>query len=229
MSLLDYAFPNYEIQETPVQSVPSVPVPPVQPVPVQDTLNIAKMELKQKQDMIKKYHYDFTLSPMQNAYLEINSRFNGNCEKQRVQELISKYNTCLQSAGDGSSKCDVILDQKIIKSGMPFHYSDEIKRFPIYAVTFLPNINPSRKFNYAHTNALKKLKASCPNYYLLQNDPKNSETCYLEALDYWTVVTTNYLNSVKQPTNLDRSDRSDILRRYYFNDNSFEYPKYGTN
>lgn len=42
----------------------------------------------------------------------------------------------------------------------------------------------------------------------------------MNYLDYWTVVTTSYLDTLRRPTDLNQSDRSDLLCIYYFNDDT---------
>lgn len=190
---------------------------------------------------ILKYQYDSRLSPMQNAYLEINSRFNGNSEVSEIRNLVDKYKTCVENSNSGVSACNGMLNDKLDRPcGRILNKNAldlSIRHDPTDSFVKLPCVDKDYNNNInKHTMAIQNLETSCPNYHLLQDEPNKRDICYLAALDYWKFVTNGYLANLRLygnytdrslPVSLEQSDRSDLLRKYYFNDSKFSYPKYG--
>jgi hypothetical protein len=249
MSVLDYFFQKTSISQSTPEVSNTITTATIQssiPEPVTKLSNgitTGASNSRMNQDiqrdaMIKKYNYDFKLSPMQNAYLEMNARFNGNWQDRKIKDIIDNYLDCVKNFDKFPSECLGIANGIDRAS---YDYRD--LSCPLYLINTSDNSRECDSIKPIHgsrdklKSAQTKLEKACPTYYLVQDDAKRSETCYLMALEYWKVKTTNYLDSLKNgdkdkfrssvilPTSFDRTERSDILRKNYFNDNSFEYPK----
>jgi hypothetical protein len=210
MSLLNRVFVN-QTTDTEEQVVP----------PVQETT---------KDDMIKKYQYNFDKSSMQNAFNEIASRFSGNCQVPSINRFFSEYINSVKTSGYG-------LDHNFKMNSYKNLFFKRKQYFPFYSDLYLrgDRLNgdfpkTDGKFYYQHKIVRGELLKACPNYYEVQTDPKQSETCYLSALDYWKAVTNGYFATLSDNdrrryyTNLDQSDRSKFLREHLFNKQNIRYP-----
>lgn len=213
----------------------------------------ASLEETKRAEIIAKYQYDFKLSPMQNAYLEMVSRFNGNCAYPKLKTLMTSYRECLKR--DSYDKCnDMFFEIKRDQSNegldlnrFPFHTF--VQRIPFFCIDRNNNIN------YRHQLAINDLVQECPNYYTPETNPETTEKCYLASLKYWQNVMDLHIETrnsselfncncskVKQhhiyvarthdiltkslnKTNFEQTETSTLLRKYYFNNGTFPYPK----
>jgi hypothetical protein len=193
-----------------------------------------QMEETKWAELIEKYQYDFKLSPMQNAYLEILSRFNGNCPYPELKSMITSYTMCLKR--DSHDKCNSMLTEIKSNEGL------NLNEFPLH--TFknkfpFVQVYKNKDTVYRHELAINDLVQSCPNYYTPGTDPEATEKCYLASLKYWqdvmelhveTLVNSDHyakITKILKKTKFDQTENSMLLRKYYFNNGNFPYPRYG--
>jgi hypothetical protein len=191
----------------------------------------------------EKHQYDFNMSPMQNSYLEILSRFNGNCPYPELKSMVKSYTACLKR--DSYNKCNNLLPQ-IVKSNPRNVSIFPMRDFPgIFPIHKFPGKFPSHDhdlssdINYRHLLAIKDLEHACPNYHTPGSDPETIQTCYSASLNYWQTVMDLYVENMNHydsksraakslnKTTFDQTENSILLRKYYFNNPSFAYHKHG--
>jgi hypothetical protein len=192
-----------------------------------------------REQLVRKYQYDFTLSPMQNAYLEINARnmarfykreiyFSGNLDGTEFQMF--KYMNCVRNIENSKKWKNGIHDPSICDIYFPEIKEPKLLLSSSYSVNYSPLYDNNNKFKHPdqkdddkHMDAINELNNACPNYNKVLTDPSIVEHCYGSALKYWQTVV-----SIHMGTNRDllRTDDSNLLRKYYFNSGGFGYPKY---
>lgn len=183
-----------------------------------------------KDELIKKYQYNFKKSPMQNAFDEMASRFAGHCSEQKIYEFFTKY---INSVKTNGYKCD---DSFSADPYINLFHNDK-QYLPFFATlcirkTQINNDPPKTngEFRDQHRFVKNELVKACPTYHEVQTDPKQSEICYLAALDYWKATTIGYFTTLDPHdrrtyyTTLDQSDRSKFLREYFFDKKDIRHP-----
>lgn len=184
---------------------------------------------EKRDEIYYKYNYITKLSPMQNAYLEMTSRF---YEQYQYPSIASKYfGTTYPSAKkalDQYTKCMnssrnefICIDH--LRQLRFYELDEELRSQPSWC-----KINETDDFVSKHAIEINKLETVCPEYYLQSNDPYKNETCYLASLEYWKFMATYQINQNSGSifNDFHNNQRSYILRKYYFNTDSFPYPKY---